>query len=452
MKVPCKEALDKFAEKGAEVDFETQIVKIPRSMVEEAVNSAPSSFVLYGREERHNIYLEGKRTYMGTGGTALNVLDMETGEKRRSNLQDLKDLACLVDALDNIHLFMLNVFPHELEAENADVNRFWWAMNNTSKHIMGGVYSIEGIRNVVKIAEEIVGGPKALREKPIISMVTCIMSPLLMDKKYARLLMEVASLGIPVVTPTETLAGATGPCTLAGTVTVANAETLAGIVLSQLVNPGTPVLYGQIGTTIDMKKGSYLSGNIEMGLINAANTQMAHYYKIPIYATAGMSDSKVPDVQAGYEKMATNMITALAGANFVHDAAGFLEFCTVASFEQMVIDDEIIGMCMRAVKGVEVNEESLAEEVVKAVKPGGNFLTHPHTLKHCRQEYFLPTLADRNTRKEWEKLGAKDGAQRAKEKAKAILSEHKPLPMEQSVVDKINAKAAEMGIINPHNQ
>lgn len=424
-------------------------VKIPRGMVEEALASAPSRVVLYGREDKHDLVLEEKRTHMGTGGSVLDILDLESGEKRKASLADMQDLARLVDALDNIHFFMLPIFPQEVDTENADVNRFWWAMQNTTKHLMGGVYTIGGIRKVIGIAEEIAGGLEALRERPFISMVTCIMSPLVMEKTYTDLLMEVARQGIPLVCPAEPLAGATGPCTLAGTIVVSNLETLSGIVLAQLVNPGTPVIYGTVSTAMDMQTGSYLSGNVEMGLINAASAQMAHFYEIPIYATAGMTDSKLPDVQAGYEKMATAMMTSLAGANYIHDAAGFLEFCSTISYEQMVIDNEIIGMCMRAVKGVEVREETLAESVIREVGAGGNYLTHPHTLKNFRTEFFFPKVSDRDSRKGWMKKGALDGRARAREQARQILQEHRPRALDENVLAKIKARYGELGILEP---
>lgn len=437
IRVNNRQALEIFAAGGAEVDFAAQIVRIPRSLLEEAIARAPSRVVLCGRDEEHDLILEGARTYLGTGGTVLNVLDLETGRRRPTTLEDLKNLARLTDALENVHFYMLPVYPTELDPPEVDVNRFWGALTNTAKHVMGGVYSLQGVREVIGIASAISGGREQLRERPIISMVTCVMSPLVMEETYTDLLIEVARQGIPLVCPAEPMAGATAPCTLAATVALSNAETLGGVVLAQLANPGTPVIYGTVATAMDMKTGSYLSGNIESGLINAASAQMAQFYRLPIYATAGMSDSKIPDIQAGYEKAATALLTALAGANFIHDAAGFLEFCTTISYEQMVIDDEIIGMCMRAVRGIEVNEETLAEEVIRRVGPGGNFLTEEHTLKHFKGEFFYPRISDRQNRKIWEKQGAKDAADRARERAAKLLKKHQPLPVAPEIAARV---------------
>ena len=432
VKIPNQQALDIFEREGANVDKESQVVKIPRAMLEDAVNKAPSQVILYGRREENNLVLEGAKTYLGTGGTVLYCLDLETGERRLTTVEDVKNFALITDALDHISFFVINVYPNELSLEDIDINRFYHAVSNTSKHVMGGVYTFEGLKKVIKMGEELAGGADKLRQQPFISFITCVMSPLQLDHQYTDYLIEVARQGMPLVTPAEPLAGATSPVTIAGTIATNNIETLTGVVLAQLVNPGTPVMYGSVATSMDMKSGVYLAGSIESGLINAGLAQMAQYYRVPFYATAGMSDSKLPDVQAGYEKAATAMVASLAGANYIHDAAGLLEFCTTASYEQMVIDNDILGICLRAVRGIEVNENTLAEEVVRRVGPAGNFLAEDHTVDNYRNEFYFPSLADRHSRKIWEKEGGLDGAQRAREKARELLQNHRaePLPGE----------------------
>ncbi len=437
VKIPNEQALQIFEDSGAKVDRETGIVKISRTMFEEMVEKAPARVVLCGREEKNDLILEGARTYLGTGGTVLNCLDLETGERRPTTLQDVRDFARLMDALENISFFVINVYPNELPAEQVDVNRFFAALSNTSKHVMGGIYTMDGLKNVVKMGEELAGGPQQLRERPFISMITCVMSPLLLDQSYTDFLIEVARQGIPLVTPAEPLAGATSPVTLAATVATNNIETLTGVILAQLVNPGTPTLYGSVATSMDMRSGSYLAGSIESGLINAGLAQMAQFYRIPFYATAGMSDSKLPDCQAGYEKASTAMVAALAGANYIHDAAGLLEFCTTASYEQMVIDNEILGICLRAVKGIEVNEATLAEEVIRKVGPGGNFVAEDHTIQHFRTEFFYPKVSDRQSRKLWERSGAMDTRERAVKMAKELLQNHTPEPLPADAREKL---------------
>jgi trimethylamine--corrinoid protein Co-methyltransferase len=221
--------------------------------------------------------------------------------------------------------------------------------------------------------------------------------------------------------PAEPLCGATAPITLAGNLVVQNVDTLAGVMLTQLVNPGTPVLYGCISSITDLRDMKYLSGAVEMGLMNAASAQMAQFYHLPLYSTAGMSDSKVNDAQAGYESAITSLMVALAGGNFIHDAAGFLEFCLTASYDKLVIDNEIIGMIMRAVEGIRVDDETLAFDVLKETGPGGHFVSSRHTRRHMRSEQYQPQLSDRENRDKWKIGGEKDASARATEKAREIL-------------------------------
>ena len=418
-------ARELFRSRGADVDEATHVVKIPPELVEKLVANAPSTIQLCGRDESGALDCEvgGRQVYMGTGGTALNVQDPGSRDSRPAKLDDVCKMARLVDALDNIHFYMLNVYPNDLPGEKVDVNRFGAALNRTDKHIMGGVYTVEGICNVIKMAELIAGSARALRARPFISMVTCGISPFKLDQNYGELTMEVAARGIPVAVPSEPLCGATAPVTLAGNLVVMNVDTLIGVMLTQLVNPGTPVLYGCVASTTDLRDLKYLSGAVEMGLINAAAAQMAQFYKLPIYATAGMSDAKINDGQAGYETALTSLMVALAGGNWIHDAAGFLEFCLSASYEKLVIDNEILGMVMRAVQGITVNEETLAFDLLKAVGPGGHFVAHRHTRQFMRKEQFIPGLSDRSDRESWNDQGKQSVRERAGRKVEKILSQ-----------------------------
>lgn len=418
------EALEIFKKAGAKVDAGSRIVKFEEAMVMDLVKQAPSMITMCGREPDGSLDLEigGTRVYLGTGGTALNVQDPGADDNRRSQVRDIMNMARLVNELENIHFYMLNIFPNDVDREDIDVNRFGAALNRTKKHIMGGVYTVEGIRNVIKMAEMIAGSPEALRKRPFISMVACIISPFKLDEEYGRLAIEAAQNNIPLVVPAEPLCGATAPITLAGNVVVDCVDTLTGVMLAQLVNPGTPVLFGCISSITDLRDMKYLAGAVEMGLLNAAASQMAQFYQLPIYATAGMSDSKVNDVQAGYESAISSLLVALAGGNFIHDAAGFLEFCMTASFDKLVIDNEIIGMVMRAVEGIRVDETTLAFDEIQKVGPAGHFVSSRHTRRHMRGEQFMPKLSDRENRDVWKAAGGKDARQRATEIARSVLN------------------------------
>jgi trimethylamine--corrinoid protein Co-methyltransferase len=222
------------------------------------------------------------------------------------------------------------------------------------------------------------------------------------------------------------MAGSTSPVTLAGTLTQLHAEQLSGIVLTQLVRPGTPVLAGYIPGLVDLRSGGYLGGAVEFGMMQAGAAQLARFCRVPIYGSGGMSDSKLPDAQAGYEKMATLLLAAMGGCNYIHHALGMVTNMSCASLEQAVIDDEIAGMVMRVLRGLQVNEEALAVQAIQRVGPGGHYLMDEHTLQNMRPELFGPRLSDRQSRTMWELAGQPDVRQRATVRVRQLLQQHVP--------------------------
>jgi len=422
--VNSEAALELFERVGARLEREKHRVRLPKEKSLELIRLAPSEVRLCGQDEKHDIFLGEKRVYAGTGGTALYIYEPKTDQRQLATLEDLKRIAKLVDQLDNIHLFMLPTYPNELPVEQVDVNRFFAGLDNTTKHVMGGVYTLDGVKQVIHMAEIIAGSAEALRQRPLISMITCSISPMKMDRKYGDLVVAIAKSGIPLVCPAEPLCGATSPVTLAGNLVIQTVDSLMGVMLTQIVNPGTPVILGSVATNTDLRNLNYLAGSIEMGLINAAGAQMAQFYQLPFYATGGMTDSKVLDAQSGYESALTSLLCALAGANFIHDAAGLMEFALTACYEKFVIDNEILGMVMRAVEGIRVDDDTLAFDLIKQVGPGGNFVATKHTRHFMRSEHYQPLLSDRNSREEWEARGRKATYQRASEIVEQIIASH----------------------------
>jgi len=253
-------------------------------------------------------------------------------------------------------------------------------------------------------------------------MIICAISPMKMDGNYGDMIVAIAEAGIPIVVPAEPLCGSTSPVTLAGNLVIQNVDSLTGVCLTQLVNPGTPVIYGSVASISDFRDLKYVTGAIEMGLLNAAGAQMAQFYRLPFYATAGMSDAKTIDAQCGYESALSSLLCALGGANFIHDAAGLLDFALSVSYEKYVVDNEIIGMVMRAVEGIKVDEDTLAFDLIKEVGPGGHFVSAKHTRKYMRTEHYQPTLSERDNLEEWQAKGKRDTGTRAKERVEEILS------------------------------
>ncbi len=429
------EALRLFQEAGAMVDGEASCVRLPRSLVEDAVDWAPSRVVLAGRDPKWDLELEGARVHIGTGGAALTVLDMETGQPRPAVLRDVAELARLVDALDNVHFYLMPVYPTDMGTDEVDVNSYYASLANTTKHVQSGVYSVQGIRDTVEMCERIAGGAEQLRERPIVSFITSWMvSPLKFATDVTTLLIETCRQRIPVVLSAAPMAGSTAPVTLAGMLAQLTAEQLAGVVLTQLTQRGTPALIGPIPATADMKTGRYLGGSAEFGLTNAAMSQIGQFYNLPVYNSAGMTDSKIPDIQAGFEKGISAVLAALAGSNFIHHAAGMLENMSSVAAEQYVIDNEILGMTMRVLRGIEVNDETLALDVIDEVGPGGHYLMSDHTIRHMRSEFYYPSaVVDRQGWEMWQQDGGRDAVERAREIARDILANHRPEPLAPEV-------------------
>jgi len=396
METFSKQVLEFLKQKGAKIKNSSKVF-FSREMVESAISSAPNSVLLAGQAEEYDLCLEKNRVFLGTGGVGLNILDVETNHRRPATLSDLADIARLCDYLENIHFFVRPIEPPSLLPPQLDLYKFYIALANTRKHVMGCVYTKESAKAVIEMASLIAGGLECLRERPFISFISAIISPLRYEPGAAELLIEIVKHGLPVALPSSPITGSTGPATLAGSMALAHAETLAGLVLCQFVRPGTPVLYGPIPRPVNWRSMGVLKGGVESGMMNAALAQMAAYIEIPQYADAGGTEATAPNIQAGYEKAVNILLVALAGGNYIHHAAGLLDSDILACLEQYVIDNDIIGMVVQVLKGLKVNEETLAFEVVRRVGPGGNFLTDDHTMRNLRSgEIFVPCSASRN--------------------------------------------------------
>jgi len=405
MAVYSETAWKTFEAAGAQMDPHTRVVKLPKALVEDAVSSNPSSVTLYSRDGNFDAVLEKNRVHYGTGGTAIYVLDPDSQQRRPSLLKDVALNARIADHLENVHVFTINVFPNEIEdRDDIDVNRFFHSLDNTTKHIMGGIYSLAGCRQVVKMAEILAGSPEALREKPFVSFITLIISPFKIDKDYGEITCYLARESLPVVVPSEPICGTTAPVTLAGNVLTHIAETLAGIALIQSVRKGAPGICGSVGSIPDLRTMNHLGGPIERAMINAAVAQVAQYLEIPLYSTGGTTDAKDVDIQAAYESAMSSLLVAMSGANYIHDIAGLMEFDLTVSYDKLVMDNEILGMCQRVLRGIEVNDKTLPVELMIEKGPGKDYLTEEHTVKNMYGEFFVPKLANRSKREQLKPL------------------------------------------------
>ena len=416
-----EQAFEAFKAGGANVDAESRVVRLPRALVEDAIDSNPSQITLYGRDGAPDAVLEKNRVYYGTGGTAIYVLDPDTGQRRPSTTEDVILNARMVDALDNIHVFTINVFPNEIEEkDHIDVNRFYHALDHTTKHVMGGVYSMEGCRRVVQMAEMIAGGADRLRAEPFVSFITLLISPFKVDHHYGDITCFFAEQGLPVVVPTEPICGTTSPITLASNILVHLAETLGGIAMVQCVKRGAPGICGSVGSITDLRTMAHLGGPIERAMINSAVSQMTQHFDLPMYSTAGTTDAKEVNVQASYESAMSSLLVAMSGANYIHDIAGLMESDLTVAYDKLVLDNEILGMCQRVLRGIEVNEDTLGLDLILERGPGKDFLAEPHTVKYMRSEFFVPQLANRDKRESME--ADSDAIGRARARVQEIRS------------------------------
>lgn len=441
-----------FANAGADVDSKKRIIKIPQPLIKEALRKAPKQIILCGRKPEHDILLEGSRIYFGLGGTPTPyILDVKTGEFRRPTKKDVADATQLGDALTNMSFIMSIAGAFDVPYEVEYLHEFEATFNNTTKPIVYSAPGADGAKRVLEMACTIAGGLDELRKRPILCLYSETTSPLNFTKANENMIVF-SKAGIPIALGPIPLAGATAPITLSGTSVIANAENLAAITLVQLVNPGAPVIYASWAGIMDPRTGRYAYGAPEFALGTAAlNSQLARYYDLPSFGFGGCSDSKLPDAQAGSEVTMNALMSALCGINLIHDC-GYLSGGSVGSMEMAVICDEIAGMVFRIVRGVVVDDESLAVDVIRNVGPGGHFLSQKHTLKWVEREIYITKIFDRTPEEIWKRAGGKDIREVAKENVKKILKEHRPEQLPKDVQQRLReiVKEAERELVRKH--
>ncbi len=438
------ETVEMLADAGATVDRDRRRIRFSRDLILQQTAKAPSQVILYARDGKNDLDLTEDKVHLGTGGAAVKILDLDTGQPRSSTLKDLYDLGRLVDRLDHIHFLLRPCIPTDIPEADYDVNMFYACLKATGKHVMSGVNDEAGLHRVIDIAAMLAGGKQQLKSKPFISIITSFaISPLKLCTQSTRIMQACNRQGIPVALSAAPMSGSTSPMTMAGTLAQLHAEQLAGIAICQLTQPGAPLLYGGIPGMANMATMGYLGGGVECGMMNAAIHQLAAHINVPNYNSAGLTDAKLPDAQAGWEKAMTILLGAMGGSNYMHHSAGMLESMLTVAPEQFVIDDEIIGMACKVLKGIEVDADHLALEVIDAVGPAGNFMMSPHTMQYMRSEYFQGNgVTDRKSRHQWDQGGSMDTRERAKEIARKILAAEEnsyiPADVEHALRKKFN--------------
>ena len=426
-------ALELLTNAGADVDPTKKIARIPQHLVKESLVKAPSTIRLYSRDGEHDLLLEGNRVHYDPGSAALYLLDSRTGEIRRPVSRDLADFVRLADGLEHIQAQSTALVVSDVPEAIVDRYRLYIVLKNSPKTIVTGTFSVDALYDMKDMLAAIRGGEKELARKPMAIFDLCPSAPLKWGDFIIQNLIDCAKYGIPAeILPMPQL-GATGPITLAGSLVQLNAEFLSGLVVSQLANPGAPVIYGGSPTTFDMRYLTARLGAIETIMMGCAYAQIGKYYGLPTHMYLGLSDAKTVDAQAGFESGLGITLGALAGINMI-SGPGMLDFENCQSFEKLVIDDTICGMALRLARGIDVNDQTLAVDLIRKVGPGGHYLAQKHTMEWLSKEIFNPSnLVDRLDLSLWKKQGSKDSFQRARETAQNILRDHKPEPLSKDI-------------------
>lgn len=406
-------------------------LKIPEKIVVDALQSAPSRIPMYTWHGELTMPLELGNVFFGSGSDATFVLDLETGERRRTVAQDAMNFARLGDSLSNIDFVMSMCNPSDVAPDDLYLHEF---INMIRGSVKPNVYTVKDrrdIEDIHRIGVAIAGSEQALREKPFFLLYPEPISPLLIQEEVVQKIIYCAEKGIPTAFVPSANTGGGGPITLAGALALGSAECLVGLIITQLVRPGTPFLYGFNTAALDMRTTIVSYGSPEWSLGMAACNDLARFYNLPVWGYGGSTDSKVVDTQAGIEYTFSIMTAFLSRTTLVHDV-GYIEHGSGASMESLVIADEIIAMARYLAGGVEVNAKTLALDAIDAVRPGAGFLAEDHTLENWREAQWTPRLADRNRYDRWAKLGSKDMAKRAVERARELLAKHTPTPLPEA--------------------
>ncbi|MCP9483083.1 trimethylamine methyltransferase family protein [Shimia sp. CNT1-13L.2] len=418
--------IDYMVKAGA-IHGEDGRVRFPRAVVEDALGKACRDITLYGRDPKYDLHLNGDRVHFGTAGAAVSMVDVLGKEYRDSTVQDLHDAARIVDRLDNVHFLQRPMVCRDIaDNREMDYNTIYASCSGTTKHIGTSFTEPDFVADALEMLHMIAGGEDKWRARPFVSNSNCFVVP---PMKFATEACEVMERciegGMPVLLLSAGMAGATAPSTVAGAIVQAVAECLAGLVYVNAVRPGHPAIFGTWPFGLDLRTGAMTGGSGEQALLTAGCAQMHSFYGLPGGAAAGMTDAKLPDMQAGWEQMCSNVLAGVAGLNMVYESVGMhaslLGFC----HESLILGDDMLGHAQRVLRGIEVDDTTLALDQMREVCLGGpgHYLGTSETLARMESDYVYPALGDRTSPKEWVEVGKPNLVQKAIERKEEILSE-----------------------------
>ncbi|CUH50060.1 trimethylamine methyltransferase family protein [Ruegeria atlantica] len=413
---------------GAQAGQQDRLL-FPREMVQRAIDTAPKSFVFHGRDENRSIEVGGDRVFFGTGGAAVQTLDIDSGLYRPSTLEDLHDFTRLQDTLANVSWFTRCCVATDVpDVFDLDVNTAYALVRNTTKPVATSFTLAEHVGPIVELLDIVAGGPGEFAKRPFLKAhISPVISPLRYGEDAVDVVYECVAHNIPMSCITAAQAGATAPATLAGFLAQSLAETLASLVMVYAIRPGFPMVFSNWPFIVDLRTGSFAGGSGETAVLNAASAQLTNWLGLPSGVAASMTDAKAVDAQYGVEKGMTSLAAALAGGNLIYESSGMTASLLGASFEGFVLDNEMHSHTYRALRGIEVSEENLGfDAICHSVLGDGHFLGSEQTYAAMERDYFYPELADRQEPRTWQNDGAKDAWSSARHHAKEVLASHHP--------------------------
>ena len=404
-------------------------VALPSRLVLEAIDQAAKTFTLHGRDESRSIEVGGNRVHFGTGGAAVQTLDLQSGTYRPSTLKDLHDFTRLQDTLTNVSWYTRCCVATDVEDNFLlDVNTAYALLQNTTKPVATSFTLAEHVAPIVEMLDIAAGGKGAFAERPFLKAhISPVISPMRFGEDAVDVVYECVRHNIPMSCITAAQAGATAPATLAGFLAQSLAETLASLVMVHAIRPGFPMVFSNWPLVIDLRTGAFSGGSGETAVLNAASAQLSNWLGLPSGVACSMTDAKAIDAQYGMEKGLTSLAAALAGGNLIYESSGMTASLLGASFEAFVLDDEMHAHTYRALRGIEVSEDNLAfGAITDAVLGEGHFLGGTHTFAAMERDYFYPSLANRDAPGAWSEQGHPDAWNIARARAKDILDSHQP--------------------------
>ncbi len=431
VRFPSKRALEIWEKNGAQVDHDTMVVKAPRELIEEAIKLCPPAYILAARDQEQDLPLDGNHVYLGTDGCGVQIIDLHSGELRTTKLDDVADIARISDATEEIAFHWVPVSAQDKPAESRGLHELKAVWENSTKHVQTeSIYNEAEAYAAVEMAKLIAGDAATLRRRPPLSIMQCSASPLGHDGGSLDAALIIAETGIPVGFMTMSSCLTTAPATLAGNLVVGNAEVMSAAALIQLAHPGAPFFYAAAQTSSDLRSGAYTGGGPEDFLFGAATNVLADFYDIPLSMGSFATGAKEPNWQAGIDNSLSTFMACVVMSDMLL-GVGMLHGSRIWSYAQMLMDCEIFDIVYSMMKGIAVNEETLALDAIDAVGPHGHFLAQKHTLKHMR-ELWMPKYMDRRPYEVWLEKGD-NASDWALEKARQLYDSHQPEPLDPKI-------------------